>query len=332
MNESKMNKSVIRRDSIQTRISSNVSSLVKQEEKVYVRSYTMTKKKRLAWIENNFQGEDEQILHPPLREFRANEAASDPEIRDKAKLMIFCIAIALVLLLAILAIKISATYLVIGDIRLEGSSLYTETEILDAGGLVMGGGLPLLRTSSAESSILENLPYVQSCEISFELPNVMIVNIIDEAPAIYTEINGEYYILTSSLRVLERTLEKEKISERLYVELPPITRAMVGEVIVLDKTEINYITEFFDLISTSALKGRLGVVYFDKKFDIIASVDGKYRVLFGSPSDMALKIDAVATIIAENDEMCSESGIIDVRITNVCGIINEAGIDPNSRE
>ena len=62
MNESKMNKSVIRRDSIQTRISSNVSSLVKQEEKVYVRSYTMTKKKRLAWIENNFQGEDETHL------------------------------------------------------------------------------------------------------------------------------------------------------------------------------------------------------------------------------------------------------------------------------
>ena len=332
MNGSKMNKSVIRRDSVQNRISSNVSTLVKQEEKTYIRSYTMTKKKRLEWIDNNFKGEDELILHPSLREFRATEAASDPEIRDKAKLMIFCIGIALVLLLAILALKISATYLVIGDVRLEGSSLYTETEILDAGGLVKGGSLPLLRSSTTENSILENLPYVQSCEISFELPNVMIVNIIDEVPALCAEINGEYYILTYSLRVLERMTENKDFSDYIYVELPQVTKAMVGEELVLDGTGIDYITEFFELINSSTLKDRLGVVYFDKKFDIVASVDGKYRVLFGSPSEMALKIDAVALMIAENDEKCSASGIIDVRITNVCGIINDADIDPNSRE
>ncbi len=332
MNESKMNKGLIRRDTTQSGTAPNVSTLVKREEKTYVRTYAMTKKKRYDWLANNYNGKEDEILHPSLREFRANEAASDPNRRDKAKLLIFCIGLSLVLALLIFTVKISSNYLVIDEIRVEGSTLYTEGEILAAGGLAMGGRLPLLTASDAERAILGNLPYLKTCEIRFELPGVMIVNIIDEAPEMYTEINGEYYILTLSMRVLERALDQEDLSGLLYVELPRISKAMVGEEIVLEGTENDYITEFFRLINESDLKDRLGVVYFDRKFDIVASVDGKYRVLFGSPSDMALKIVTVSKMIEENAERCTTSGIIDVRTTSVCGIVNDAGIDPNSRE
>ncbi len=279
MNELKSNNGTVR--TTQSGNTSNVSTYVKREEKTYVRRYSLPKKDLSTWISNNQVGDEYKILHPSLRQFKAQEAASDPERREKAKLLMVCVGIALVLLLIIPAVKLAMNYLVIGEIRVEGSSLYSGTELLEAVELEVGDGLPILKASKAEEKIMNNLSYLQSCEISFELPNVLIFRLVDEAPALYAEIDGEYYVLTSSLRVLERTDDENILSDLLYVELPRVDRAMVGEEIVLEGTNTDYIAEFFRLVNESDLKGRLGKVYFDKKFDIVASVDGKFRVLFG---------------------------------------------------
>lgn len=330
MNELKSNNGTIR--TTQSGNTSNVSTYVRREEKTYVRRYSLAKKDLSTWIRNNQVGDEDKILHPSLRQFKAQEAASDPERREKAKLLMVCVGIALVLLLIIPAVKLAMNYLVIGEIRVEGSSLYSETELLEAVELEVGDGLPILKASKAEEKIMNNLSYLQSCEISFELPNVLIFSLVDEAPALYAEIDGECYVLTSSLRVLERTDDENILSDLLYVELPRVGRAMVGEEIVLEGTNTDYIAEFFRLINESDLKGRLGKVYFDKKFDIVASVDGKFRVLFGSPSEMELKIATVAKMIEDNGERCQSFGIVDVRVTDVCGITLDADIDPENRE
>ena len=330
MNELKSNNKIVR--TTQSGSTSNVSTYVKREEKTYVRRYSMTKERVSKWIEDNMKEDEEKVLHPSLRKFKAEEAASDPERRAKAKLLMVCVGIALVLLLIIPCVKLAMNYLVVGEVRIQGSSLYSESELLEACGLEYGGALPLLKASKAEENVMNNLSYLQSCEISFEMPNVMIFSLVDEAPALYAKIEGEYYVLTSSLRVLERTDDENALSEQLYVELPRVSKAMVGEEVVLEGTDNDYIVEFFKLINESDLKGRLGRVYFDKKFDIVASVDGKFRVLFGSPSDMELKIATVAKMIEDNGEKCRSSGIIDVRITDVCGITLDSDIDPEMRE
>lgn len=330
MNELKPNNKIIR--SVQSGKTSNVSTYVRREEKNYVYRYAMPKKKVSDWIDNNFECDENLILHPSLRKFKAEEAISDPDRREKARLFLICFGIALVLLLIIPAVKIATAYLVIEEIRVEGSSLYSESELLGASGLRKGDALPLMSASNAETLILTNLPYVQSCEISFELPNVLIIHMIDEAPALYSKIEDDYYIFTSSLRILERTSEEGVPDGLLYVELPRVSKAIVGEEIILEEVGIGYITEFIRLINDSPLRGRLDVVYLEEKFDIVASVDDKFRVMFGSPSDMALKIDTVALIIDENKDKCNGAGIIDVRLTDVCGLTLDADIDPSSRE
>ena len=119
----------------------------------------------------------------------------------------------------------------------------------------------------------------------------------------------------------------------LYIELPYAIRAVVGERLVfLDGENGNYIVNFLELLSQSELSGRVNKIYFDKKFDIVASIDGKFRVLFGSPSDLKMKIAATAKMIEENAEKCGESSIIDVRVVEIAGIVLDADIDPNVRE
>ena len=73
-------------------------------------------------------------------------------------------------------------------------------------------------------------------------------------------------------------------------------------------------------------------VYFDKKFDIVACVDSEFRVMFGSPSEMKLKLATVAKMISDNSEKCETGGIVDVRVVDIAGIVINADIDPTARE
>jgi YbbR domain-containing protein len=86
------------------------------------------------------------------------------------------------------------------------------------------------------------------------------------------------------------------------------------------------------LLSDSELKGRVDNVYFDKKFDIVACIDSEFRVMFGSPSEMKLKIAAVAKMIGDNKDKCETGGIVDVRVVDIAGIVINADIDPSERE
>ncbi len=333
MNENKSNKPIVKNDPAQSASTPNVSTFVRREEKTYVRRYAMSEGRRRLWLENHKSGDEDSIMFPSRRAMSAEEAASDSDRREKAKLLMICLGIALVLLLLYPMARFAASHLVIEEIRIEGSEIYTAEELLEAGGLNIGDGMPLLSTSEAEETLLSNLPYIQSCNISFELPNTLIFSLTDEVPTVYTEIFGEYYALTSSLRVLERAESKDEFSHLLYIDLPRVQRAVVGgQIVFADGDEGKYITDFLDKLAESELSGRIGIVYLDEKFDIVASVDDKFRVLLGSPAEMKLKLATVAKMIEENSDECLTSGIVDVRVVDVAGIVINADIDPNVRE
>ena len=81
MNELKSNNKIVRTK--QSGSTSNVSTYVKGEEKNYVRRYSMTKKNVSRWIENNYDGDEYSLLYPSIGRFKVEEAASDPEKREK---------------------------------------------------------------------------------------------------------------------------------------------------------------------------------------------------------------------------------------------------------
>lgn len=332
MNENKSNLSVVKKDRIQSGNTTNVSTFVKREEKTYVRRYAMSEGSRRVWLENHKPGEEEAIMFPSMKTLRAEET-TDGDRREKAKLLMICLGIALVLLLLYPMAKLAASHLVIGEIRVEGSSIYTTDELLEAVGLKLGDGMPLLSANTAEQELLSNLPYIHSCNISFELPNILIFDLTDEVAVVYAEIYGEYYALSSDLRVLERAESKDSFADLLCIEIPRVTYAVVGERLVFEGNENgDYIVDFLSLLEGSNLKGRVGKVYFDQKFDIVASVDGKYRVLLGSPADMKLKLATVSKMIEENADECTSNGLIDVRVIEIAGIVINTDIDPEMRE
>ena len=333
MNLEKVNKTELTNTAIEREKPSGVSTFVKKEEKTYVRRYAMTQGRKRVWLENFKNGDELAIMFPSSRKYKNEEETNDPDRRQKARTLIACFVLGLVLLLLYPLVRFTTSRLAIGEVHIDGNSFYTEDDILIASGLSMGDRLPVFSSDEAEDELLSALPYIKTCNVSVKLPNVIIIDIEEECAVAYTELFGEYYALSSDMKVLERTAVPEELGNLLYVELPFAKRAVVGEKLVFEDGESGkYIINFLNLLANSELKDRVSKVYFDKKFDIVASIDGKFRVLFGSPSDMKLKIAATAKMIEDNSDKCGESAIIDVRVVEIAGIVLDAGIDPNVRE
>ncbi len=331
MNLIKQNKPAARPSDLQTN-ASNVSTYVKKEEKTYVRRYAMSEGKRRRWLENHKAGQEDAIMFPSMKAINAEEATLDDR-REKAKILMICLGVALVLLLLWPMARFAASHLVVEDVRIEGTTLYSGEEILKAAGIGIGDSLPIFKAKNIEGSLKNSLPYLKNCSVSFDLPGTVIITLNDESPAFCAEIFGEYYAMSADLRVLERADTRDSFSKLIYVELPHVSRAVVGEKIVFaDGDDCDHITEFLTLLSQSELDGRVEKVYFDKKFDIVACVDSEFRVMFGSPSQMKLKMATVAKMIGDNAEKCETGGIVDVRVAEIAGIVINADIDPMARE
>lgn len=331
MNLIKQNKPAARPSDLQAN-ASNVSTYVKKEEKTYIRRYAMSEGRRRLWLENHKNGQEDAIMFPSMKAINAEEATLDDR-REKAKILMICLGIALVLLLLWPMARFAASHLVVEDVRIEGSSVYGIDQILEAAGFDRGDNLPIFKAKNIEGALKESLPYLKSCNVSFALPGTVIITLNDEMPAFCAEIFGEYYAVSADLRVLERTDDRDTFSKLIYIELPLVSRAVVGEKIEFaDGDDCDHITEFITLLSQSELNGRIEKVYFDKKFDIVACVDSEFRVMFGSPSEMKLKIATVAKMISDNAEKCETGGIVDVRVADIAGIVINADIDPMARE
>ena len=332
MDLEKVNKAELAQRDVDREKPSGVSTFEKKEEKTYVRRYAMSQGRRRLWLENHMPGEEINVMFPSTRKYRSEEGASDPERREKAKILIACLVVGLVLLLLYPLINFTMSQLVVEDVIVEGGS-YTADELLEAGGISLGSRLPMLSAEDAEARILSLKPYIKSCNISVKLPNTVIIVIEEDRAVATTEIFGEYYALSEDMKVLERSSDPEAFKELIYIELPFAKRAVVGEKLMFEDGEDGeYIKNFIALLEETELSGRIGRIYFDRKFDIVASVDGKFRVLFGSPSDMKLKLATVEKMIEENSDKCGDSGIIDVRVVEIAGIVLDAGIDPEERE
>ncbi len=331
MNLIKQNKPAARPSNPQTNTPS-VSTYVKKEEKVYVRRYAMSESRRRRWLENFKKDQADNIMFPSMKPLKAEEATLDDK-REKAKILMICLGIALILLLIWPMARFAASHLVVENVRIEGSDAYSGEEILGTAELEIGDSLPIFKVKAMENALRASLPYLKSCKITFELPGTVVITLTDESPAFCAEIFGEYYAVSADLRVLERADSREIFSDLLYIELPLVSRAIVGEKIVFaDGDDCDHITEFLSLLRESDLNGRIEKVYFDIKFDIVACVDSEFRVMLGSPSEMKLKLATVAKMIGDNSEKCDTGGIVDVRVVDVAGIVINADIDPTARE
>lgn len=189
------------------------------------------------------------------------------------------------------------------DITVEGNVFYDSSAIADACGIEMNVNLYSVRSSDVLSSLSSSLPYIKSVVIKRNIPSTIVLVVEEDSPTYYTELLGEYFVLSDELRVIANADSEAKANsygENLKkIALPEVSEAIVGKKIGFVK-EINYdyIISFLEDLGSEGIFSRTEYIDISDKFHICIITDGgKYKISLGDSSDISLKMSFVDTVI-----------------------------------
>lgn len=307
------------------------------EKPRYVRQYVMRKRHKRTYEESRPEPiftQPDVIKKTANAEEQIAKELAEKQKKQKAKKLLFLCIIAFILVLLYPLFRLVSNVFVIKEVIVEGECPYSAEELLAASGLTQGGDLFGNDYGEAARLALEKLPYLRSCKLESKLPDKVIFTVVSGEAVIYTEVAGEYYALSAALRVLERSSEPTEFiaSGLVYASLPPTAVSLVGEHVKLSGgLDSSYITEFLDALVNSQLNGRVSRMFFEEKFDIVISVDARFRIKFGSPEDTRLKLHAAERVIEECGFTLEEKGIIDVSDPERPTSLKKNDVDINAR-
>lgn len=258
------------------------------------------------------------------RRAAAQEHAKRRERRRKAKWLLTAMLLMFSFVLIYVISRFIGSFFVVSEISISGDSPYTAQEIIDASGMSIGDSLYRADRHAAEAAISERLPYLSSVKVKIKLPSSVFITVESQSAMIYAEIAGEYYAFSDDMRVLERADSAEEFGSRglLRVTLPPVGSALVGSYLTLPGGgDPAYIGELAAALEASELAGRIDTLFLDERFNIILSVDGRYRIRFGSDQNAADKALAAARVIEARGGTVSDGGMAEIDVSDPASVV-----------
>jgi len=128
-----------------------------------------------------------------------------------------------VVLIAVMTIAGTSAFMKTNGFIVTGASAYTAEEVVEASGISIGDNLLFINSQAASQSIREALPFISSVEITRRLPDTVNIVITESIAVAYIHFAGDYYIIDSSGRVLDRSRNSEAamsmITDKKLIEI-----------------------------------------------------------------------------------------------------------------
>ncbi len=230
----------------------------------------------------------------------------------------------LVLFVAIFAVAVAVCFLVffkINTIKIEGTAGYTEEEILTALDIKEGSNLYSFDVEDKESNLVHALPYINGVTIERKLPSTIIVHIKECMPSMYVNLEGDYYLLTDSMQILEHTTDITKLQGLMRVDMKPetVSRCIVGERLQFsDKRTGDVIKEAYSTVVKLEMEKRVLSIDANNRFSIYLTIDKDYKVYMGDIGEFETKLAFAKGIVEKLGTIQGETsaGTIDVSEIN----------------
>ncbi len=235
------------------------------------------------------------------------------------------ILISLVLGLIFVAICM-AVFLKIEAIEVKGNIRYTREEIVQASGISVGQNLYAIDKKAARAYITADHPYINEVVIRRNLPSTLVFNVSEEKSKYYTEICGEYFVLSESLRVLERRDSIPTVQEGedplVLLLLSEVKSAVVGEELEFTKdVTFEYINDFMQNLNNNTMTKDLTEIDMSEKYNIYVNYKGRFRIYIGDNTETEMKLKFAKLMIDTFDE--NKRGQIDAHDITVGSVILE---------
>lgn len=197
------------------------------------------------------------------------------------------------------------------SISVQGSTLYDDSEVVDASGIKIGDSIIFKNVKSCEESIYRNLNYVDSAKISKDFFGNITIN-LEPAKVLFSLTQDEKYYLVS---------EKNKVLEILE-NIPPEVVVAQGIKFEVSENKVNYHDEIKKQLFFKVLERfKEHDLNFVKRINVTDAenleviYDDRLTILLGSEEELKYKISTAKEIIT-GKLGASERGTLDFRNLN----------------
>ena len=230
-------------------------------------------------------------------------------IKNRALLIFYGLLIVSVIVVAVLFSVY--TFFKIDKVNIEGSTLYTEEEILSAAGIKKGDSLVFADTKGAEINIERKLLYVEDVSLNKSIPSSLNIKVTQAVPTYSVEFKGKYIYISAKGKILE--ISSSAMAGAMVINGGEITEKD-GYLSFADEK----VSETFEsLINAISETGTAGIGYIDisNVFDIKAEYDHRVILEFGTMQDLDYKMKFAVNIINnENGIGQDERGVLDLSL------------------
>lgn len=218
-------------------------------------------------------------------------------------LAVFCLA-------AVFAVAALLTFAFpVKSIELYGESKYSESEILNAGGVRVGDNVITVSKSDVGANIAAKLPYVESVKVSKSLSGTVSLTVKPAKAAYCINSADSFYIVSDKDKILEKTssaAEGLPLIKGVFVDEKDI-----GKTFDASADEKN---EAYALLTQNIKKYKLNcdIIDISDSVNITFRVDNRFVVQLGAISNIDGKFSCLKGMI---DKISAEdTGIINLKL------------------
>lgn len=221
------------------------------------------------------------------------------------KLIMWLVVVVLLLAAAAAACKL---FFSIETIVVDGTGYYSFKVVTEACGIKKGQIIFGVSEKKLNSILTERFAFISSVTVEKQYPSTIVIAIEEETPEFYFEMEGEYVLVTRSLKVLDIFEYEEALTSRypdvMQVSIPTVARALEAEQVgfALDSRS-RHTDEVLTLLAESRLMEGITSIDLSDRFDITIGYEDRIEIHLGSATDFADKLDlALGMIMAYSDE------------------------------
>lgn len=208
------------------------------------------------------------------------------------------------LLCAVVGIVCVVFFFGLKRVEIRGSEKYTPDEIVASCGFDGSENLFGVDLGALRSKLMSKYPYIRSISFRRVLPSTLIITVEEDSPMWFTEIYGEWFILSPKLRVISRYDMREEIDvqelDLTYIRLPSVASAVAGEnVSFVRPADYSYLVSFLSEIESYGFFAESidSVDASDRYRLTVYSSEGKYKINFGTSDNLEAKVRFVSKVI-----------------------------------
>jgi cell division septal protein FtsQ len=241
---------------------------------------------------------------PPLQAKAATGARKNKK-RGKQNMAIYYVMFLLITVIVSSVLSVTVLFN-LEEIIVEGDSIYTDEQIIEASGIKPGVNLNRLNTEGNRQQLIDNLFYIDSVTIRKNRPSRLTIQVSGAVEMAHIEHEGSYYIVSENGRILAKA---EIISGNTIIYGYEADEPEVGKYLrSSNERKNNMIYDIMNTIGEGGLKGIISVDITDH-LDIRMNYMNRVELLVGPETDLEVKLKGAAELI-ENQIDINETGSI----------------------